>query len=102
MIDTPQHNVVDARTTLFSCFSWHNYSNNGAKISNNPQTTKKKYTKGTVPFVYLPIDESCRNAVQTCNISYDEDLYYNPNANPYTLMYEHQKVGKKHKMLQMV
>ena len=25
MIDTPQHNVVDARTTLFSCFSWHNF-----------------------------------------------------------------------------
>ena len=53
MIDTPKHNVVDARTTLFSCFSWHNYSNNGAKISNNPQTAKKKYTKGTVPFVYV-------------------------------------------------
>ena len=26
MIDTPEHNVVDARTTLFSRFSWHNIS----------------------------------------------------------------------------
>lgn len=52
--------------------------------------------------LHLPIDESCRNAVQTCNISYDEDLYYNPNAIPYSLIYERQKVGKKHKMLQMV
>ena len=50
----------------------------------------------------LPIDESGKNAVQTCNISYDEDLYYNPNAEPYTLIYEHQKVGKKQKLLQMV
>ena len=38
----------------------------------------------------LPIDESGKNAVQTCNISYDEDLYYNPNAIPYTLIYERQ------------
>lgn len=52
--------------------------------------------------LHLPIDESGRNAVQTCNISYDEDLYYNPSAVPYTLIYEHQKVGKKHNLLQMV
>ena len=52
--------------------------------------------------LHLPIDESSKNAVQTCNISYDADLYYNPNALPYTLIYEHQKVGKKHKLLQMV
>ncbi len=50
----------------------------------------------------LPIDESCRNVVQTCTLSYDEELYYNPNATPYTLIYEHQKVGKKHKVLEMV
>ncbi len=50
----------------------------------------------------LPIDDSCRNVVQTCSISYDEDLYYNPNALPHTLIYEHQKVGKKHTTLQMV
>ena len=50
----------------------------------------------------LPIDVSCRNATHTCNISYDEDLYYNPDAIPYTLIYEHQKVGKKHKILEMV
>ena len=36
----------------------------------------------------LPIDESGQNAVQSCNISYDNDLYYNPNALPYTLVYE--------------
>ena len=45
--------------------------------------------------LHLEIDESGKNAVQCCNISYDEDLYYNPNAFPYTLVYEHQKVGKK-------
>ena len=52
MIDTPEHDVVDARTTLFSCFSWHNISIDGANIRKNLQTTKKKYTKRTVPFVY--------------------------------------------------
>lgn len=36
----------------------------------------------------LPIDESGQNVVQSCNISYDPDLYYNPNALPYTLVYE--------------
>ena len=55
MIDTPEHNVVDARSTLFSRFSWHNFSNDGAKIRNNIQTAKKKYTKRTVPFVYCTI-----------------------------------------------
>ena len=51
--------------------------------------------------LHLPIDESCKNAVQTCNISYDEDLYYNPDALPYSLIYEHQKVGKQQKTLQI-
>lgn len=50
----------------------------------------------------LPIDDSGKNAVQPCNISYDEELYYNPNAKPYTLIYEHQKVGKKRKHLQII
>ncbi len=50
----------------------------------------------------LPIDDSCKNVVQTCNISYDEDLYYNPKALPYTLIYDHQKVGKKRSTLQMI
>lgn len=36
----------------------------------------------------LPIDESGKNVVQPCNISYDEDLYYNPNALSYTLIFE--------------
>jgi len=62
MIDTPEHDVVDTRTTLFSCFSWHNISNNDAKISNNPQTSKKKYTKRTVPFVYFCVQK--RDAVR--------------------------------------
>lgn len=51
---------------------------------------------------HLPIDESGKNAVQSCNISYDEELYYNPNALPYTLIYEHQKVGKKQELLRIV
>lgn len=51
--------------------------------------------------LHLSIDESGRNAAQSCNISYDEDLYYNPNALPYTLIYKHQKVGKKQSVLQM-
>ena len=43
----------------------------------------------------LPIDESGKNVVQTCNISYDEDLYYNPNAIPYTLIFEEPNTTKK-------
>lgn len=38
--------------------------------------------------LHLPIDESGQNVVQLCNISYDEDLYYNPHALPYTLKFE--------------
>jgi len=48
VIDTPEHNVVDTRTTLFSCFSWHNFQNDeidGANIRNNIQTTKKSTQK---------------------------------------------------------
>ena len=45
MIDTPEHNMVDARTTLFSCFSWHNISIDGAKIRKNLQTAKKSTQK---------------------------------------------------------
>ena len=88
----------------------------GFKDREQPQITTMSYIRMSLTYsavfntlslhysniLHLPIDESCRNAVQTCNISYDEDLYYNPNAIPYTLIYEHQKVGKKHKILQMV
>lgn len=85
------------------------------KDKDQPQITTMSYKRMAVTYsavfntlslhynniLHLPIDESGKNAVQTCNISYDEDLYYNPDAIPYTLIYEHQKVGKKPKTLQM-
>ena len=86
------------------------------KDKEQPQITSMSYIRMSLTYsavfntlslhynniLHLPIDESGKNAVQTCNISYDEDLYYNPDAIPYTLIYEHQKVGKKHKILEIV
>jgi len=51
--------------------------------------------------LHLSIDESGRNAVQSSNISYDEELYYNPQAIPYSLIYEPQKAGNKQALLRM-
>ena len=49
----------------------------------------------------LPIDESGKNVVQLCNISYDADLYYNPNALSYTLIFEKPN-NTKQQFYQMV
>ena len=57
MIDTPKHYMVDTSTALFSRFSWHNITNDDAKIKKKLQIAKKKYTKRTVPFVYIKIDK---------------------------------------------
>lgn len=94
----------------------HFFVRYGFKDREQPQITTMSYIRMSLTYsavfntlslhysniLHLPIDESGRNVVQTCNISFDEDLYYNPDAIPYTLIYEHQKVGKKHNLLQMV
>ena len=50
----------------------------------------------------LPIDESGMNVVQTCNISYDPELYYNPQAIPYTLLFEQPNDTPKQQMLNIL
>lgn len=47
------------------------------------RTISHHYSKS----LHLPIDKSGRNVVQSCNISYDKELYYNPKALPHLLSY---------------
>ena len=55
--------MVDTSTALFSRFSWHNIPNDDAKIKKKLQIAKKKYTKRTVPFVYISSGNLFRSLV---------------------------------------
>ena len=74
------------------------YEIQGEKSSESIPSYKQAFAEGNKYYEYLvslPTDGQCKNVGRISTIAYDENLYYNPEAIPFTIKLEEKKpVGR--------